>query len=282
MKEIEPGTTYNRLSFIALTDRYVTYGKMFQKRYRLAAWQCKCGNVTLDVPAHVRSGAVKSCGCAAFERHVKVRSKYAGSSKVKNHTGMRAGRLTCTGLADSFMHSLGGKKVLWNFKCDCGREINTTIYDVKINKVRECAVCANLTAKRKRERAPLRMQRDFQRAMAKYSPLVGEKRHRLTLVEYSHIDSRRGYMWTFKCDCGQECKASAAEWLRGNAKSCGCLRAEVSKRLAEEKRGKPAKNRKDNKPAWGIEGVRNVGLASLFAPAPVIRTTKATYTHKSD
>ena len=60
--------------------------------------------------------------------------------------------------------------------------------------------------------------------------LVGERFGRLVVVEKDK--ARNGHVrWRCKCDCGKECIVYGSSLKTGNTTSCGCYKAENSKRL---------------------------------------------------
>ena len=96
---------------------------------------------------------------------------------------------------------------LWLFKCDCGNEKITTTSDVISKRVQSCGCLLR----------------------KKVIDITGEKYGRLTAVRLVENGSRKWKTkWLFKCDCGNEIVLSANAARRGNTKSCGCLRREVS------------------------------------------------------
>ena len=71
------------------------------------AGKCDCGVEKVVPSGSLRSGKVKSCGCAKT------------SNRRKDITGEVYGRLTITGF-----HSMASNRVSkWNAKCSCGKEV---------------------------------------------------------------------------------------------------------------------------------------------------------------
>lgn len=67
---------------------------------------------------------------------------------------------------------------------------------------------------------------------AKQKNLTGKKYNRLSVLELSESRDYGGSkkrMWLCKCDCGNIFKVNTSAIIRGNTKSCGCLRDEKSK-----------------------------------------------------
>lgn len=57
--------------------------------------------------------------------------------------------------------------------------------------------------------------------------LVGERFGRLTVKAYSHTVDGRCY-WVCQCDCGGAAYCTTNKLTSGRARSCGCLRSELS------------------------------------------------------
>lgn len=66
--------------------------------------------------------------------------------------------------------------------------------------------------------------------MAKLKNLTGQRFDRLVVVERAGSDKQRRAMWKCQCDCGEIRVEYSTNLLRGRAKSCGCLRAEKSRK----------------------------------------------------
>lgn len=63
--------------------------------------------------------------------------------------------------------------------------------------------------------------------------ISGQTFGRLTVVEFSHRDGQR-CLWRCRCSCGTERLHESRDLRRGDAKSCGCLRSELTgKRFAK-------------------------------------------------
>ena len=58
---------------------------------------------------------------------------------------------------------------------------------------------------------------------------IGEVFTRLTVVEFSHKDSRSRKWWKCKCSCGKERVLHTSNLRSGNTRSCGCLATETKK-----------------------------------------------------
>lgn len=66
--------------------------------------------------------------------------------------------------------------------------------------------------------------------MSRVIDLTGQRFGRLTVIE--RVQPRQGCTnarWLCRCDCGNETKVIGTTLRRGESKSCGCLRAEISK-----------------------------------------------------
>ncbi len=65
--------------------------------------------------------------------------------------------------------------------------------------------------------------------MPKAIDLTGRTFGRLTAIEMSEHQHRATRSWRCKCKCGSEIIVSGQELRRGDTKSCGCLRRDVTK-----------------------------------------------------
>lgn len=56
--------------------------------------------------------------------------------------------------------------------------------------------------------------------------LIGEKFHKLTIIENKGIDKDGHTNYLFRCDCGNETKVALTLVKNGHTKSCGCMKYE--------------------------------------------------------
>ncbi len=61
--------------------------------------------------------------------------------------------------------------------------------------------------------------------------IKGNRYNKLVALEFSHSHQKNAY-WKFQCDCGQVTTLAAHSVKRGDSKSCGCHRREVSRQKA--------------------------------------------------
>lgn len=97
-----------------------------------AAWWCRCdcGARSSVATANLRSGQVRSCGCARHEN--------AGRKRL-DLTGQRFGRLVVLGPAED--QAAGVAKVAraaWLCRCDCGKEKAVTTHSLRTCGQRTC------------------------------------------------------------------------------------------------------------------------------------------------
>ena len=92
-----------------------------------AEWICKClcGNMTKVKGQHLRSGAIKSCGCYMRE--------CISRAKTVDLLGQRFGRLAVT----EYAGSRNGRAV-WRCKCDCGNEVDVFSSYLKTGDTQSC------------------------------------------------------------------------------------------------------------------------------------------------
>lgn len=85
--------------------------------------------------------------------------------------------------------------------------------------------------------------------------LIGQKFHRLAVIEYNGKNKQGNSLWKCICDCGKETIVIGSNLKRGNTKSCGCLKIEKIK-LANTTHGYSSGKRKSRTyRIWcGIQG----------------------------
>ena len=150
--------------------------------------QCDCGRETLQESHKIRSGIVKSCGCAR------------STDRQKDVANQRFGRLTALYRLDKKR----GSSYLWHCRCDCGREV-----DVPVNALisGNTASCGCQKSERMRQRA---------------KDITNCRFGRLVAIEPTEERMQGGVIWLCRCDCGKMQKVSLNALLSGNTTSCGC------------------------------------------------------------
>lgn len=104
----EIGNTYTYLTVIERAENSAEG----RARWRC---KCKCGNETIVLGKHLRSGNTKSCGCLQRERAAESNMKRAGSL-----IGQKFGKLTVIEEVGFFTHTNGRKSRLYKCLCECG------------------------------------------------------------------------------------------------------------------------------------------------------------------
>lgn len=64
--------------------------------------------------------------------------------------------------------------------------------------------------------------------MGKRIDLSGQRFGRLSVVDFAGRDGANKALWNCVCDCGESIAVRGSDLRRGKAKSCGCLRREVT------------------------------------------------------
>lgn len=102
-----------------------------QKKRSCTLWRCRCdcGKDILLEPYKIRNQIVRSCGC---QRGVK---------RIKDLTGQRFGRLTALYRLDK----MRGSSYLWQCRCDCGKEVQTTANSLLSGNSKSCG-CGRVDA----------------------------------------------------------------------------------------------------------------------------------------
>ena len=136
---------------------------------------------------------------------------------MKDITGMKWGRLT----AIAFTRRVG-TIYYWIFKCDCGKEKELNVSDVKSGKIRSCGCLVKEAAK-------------MRRISPSINNLNGRRFGRLTVIAFhGYSESKKSSaLWMCKCDCGKNKVVKGGNLTNKNRSSqtlsCGCLREETLK-----------------------------------------------------
>lgn len=74
------------------------------------------------------------------------------------------------------------------------------------------------------------MARATKPSTTKPSPMTpGQRFGRLTAVEFVERGKHYSARWRFRCECGEEVVVDASAVRKGNTKSCGCFKSEMSR-----------------------------------------------------
>ncbi len=136
-------------------------------------------------------------------------------ARAEDLTGQKFGKLTVLEKTDQRKN----KYVVWRCRCECGKEVQASSKELKKGSVWNCGCVPRKNARKGRVAEDLTGQR-FGRLVALYPT---EKR-----------DSKGSVYWHCKCDCGNAADVSEAELRHGNYRSCGCLKAENQKKIADK------------------------------------------------
>ena len=160
------------------------------------------------------------------------KNEQKAAARQKDLSGMRFGKLTALSATDK---RADGGSVVWNCRCDCGKQKDVSSRRLLRGKVRSCGCLSNPEPK------------DY----------IGKRFGRLTVLalEGRVSPKKTELFWRCVCDCGNETTVGQTELQNGDTQSCGCLQRERSaenKQLIENTSVKVLetlknRTRKDNK-----------------------------------
>jgi hypothetical protein len=164
--------------------------------------RCECGNELNVKYASLRSGTKKSCGCLKRDR-------------------LRENRLDVSGMKFNMLLAikptgeLKKGKILWEWRCDCGKLVVHTINEAKHTKSCGCLKKVNLKHR---------------------LDASGQKFGSLTAIRPTNESRRACIIWEWECDCGKHVFFTLNEVKYSNYKSCGCMTLEARRKNIEKGR----------------------------------------------
>ena len=126
---------------------------------------------------------------------------------LKDLTGQKLGELQVISRAENHITKGGNSIVMWNCKCDCGRDIIAYASSLRQGQ-KSCGMCA--TEKH-----------------------IGKRFGRLVVESVSDkLNNSGSKMLHCKCDCGNYTDASISALNSGATVSCGCYIKEIARKVA--------------------------------------------------
>ena len=139
--------------------------------------------------------------CAVFLQKMAKRERKEGVVTSKIKPEYRVGMLTAKRKTQQRKNGY----IVWECRCDCGREVFLDSRRLQRGNVRDCG-CMSVVGSGRRD-------------------ISGRRFGRLTALSPTAERSGRGcVIWRCRCDCGKEVCADLNQLMSGNKKSCGCLK----------------------------------------------------------
>lgn len=154
--------------------------------------RCTCGTERAVVGNTMTAGISRCCGCIR---------------PIENLTGRRFGARVVLGFHGRNKH----KQLLWDCRCDCGKEHTVISQQVKAGKTLSCGC-----------------DRYVKIAKAKTIDLAGTVRGFWSVISCAGKAGKNGDLhWNCRCECGVERVVSGMALRAGLTKSCGCKRGDL-------------------------------------------------------
>ena len=191
------GKRFGHLTVVEKTDKT-------QDHYCVWRCRCDCGREIEVNTRRLKNGVITDCGC------IPKKTARRGN-QAEDLTGRRFGYLTVLHRTEN-----RGKRTCWLCRCDCGQIKSATARDLKAGKVKSCGCRTH----------------DHQHNRV---DLTGQKFGRLLAIEPTNRRDRKGSVyWRCQCDCGNETEVTEDGLVQGNSLSCGCLKRENQKEIADK------------------------------------------------
>lgn len=190
------------------------FGRLVAQRivsHKPVKWECicDCGNTTIVSSTHLTTGHTLSCGCYGRER--------TSITNLKDLTGKRFGRLFVINKTP-FGHITPKGQELTQYQCicDCGNFCHVLGMNLVTGNTQSCGCYG-------REQA----------SKAFLNDITGMRFGRLTVIKRAANRGERTY-WVCRCDCGTIKEVWSQSLVRGNTKSCGCIKSSAGEALTRD------------------------------------------------
>lgn len=159
-------------------------------------WECKCncGTIKSVLGQSLRNGNSLSCGCLLKE------------TNSKDITGQKFNHLLAL---ESTHQAHSNGSIIWKCLCDCGKIHYVSLNDLTYGSIKSCGC----------------LQKENAYAVNGKNLLNQIFGKLLVIKNLNKSDSQGNRIWLCLCDCGNLCEATTSNLLRGDKKSCGCLRS---------------------------------------------------------
>lgn len=180
-------------------NKYMKIGDMVNQRFGLLTvlsitkdhrclCQCDCGNKKIILPANIKAGRTKSCGCLEQKNR---------ENRKKNLVGQRFGRL----LVIEETSNRIDRNIVWKCQCDCGNLHYTTTRNLVRNETKSCGCI-----------------------LTERSNIAGKRFGKLIAQERIQDKTNGKILWLCQCDCGNTTIVQINNLKSGHTKSCGCMK----------------------------------------------------------
>lgn len=174
----------------------LNYKKEHNIKANTTYWKCKCkcGTVKTVLGQSLRNGKSLSCGCLIKE------------TNSKNITGKKFHRLLAL---ESTHNTHSNGSIIWKCLCDCGNIHYVSLNDLTSGSIKSCGCLQKENA-----------------YFINGKNLLNQNFGKLLVIKNLNKSDKQGNrIWLCKCECGNLCEATTTNLIRGDKKSCGCLKS---------------------------------------------------------
>ena len=144
-------------------------------------------------------------------------------AKAIDLTGQKFNRLLVLGRDDTKKDK--SRQAWWKCRCDCGKEISVRGQSLRNGNTQSCGCYGREKRKEgilKSEKVKLHCQE-----MAKNNKynLIGQRFGKLLVIQETDVSKNNSPVWKCKCDCGNITYVTSNCLMKGDTKSCGCIKS---------------------------------------------------------
>lgn len=190
------GQNFGLLTILGVNEKRTQESRDRRKRGEITKswiyWDClcKCGKKTVVTTQKLEKGKIISCGC--------YRLKYDWNNII----GEKFGKWIV-------LKQIQNKNYLC--KCECGTIKEVDGFNLVRGLSNDCG-CSRLKKLEERNEVDL----------------IGQKFHKLTVVEKGEVNNFNKRRWKCQCDCGNTTYVITSLLVAGHTQSCGCMNSKTN------------------------------------------------------
>lgn len=144
-------------------------------------------------------------------------------AKAIDLTGQRFNRLIV--IERDFLAKDKSRQAWWKCKCDCGNIISVRGQCLRNGNTQSCG-CYGFEKRNEAIRKSEKVKQHCKEmAQKQKQDMLNKKFGKLTVIAATDLNKNGSAIWKCKCDCGNICYVTQNCLVKGDTKSCGCIKS---------------------------------------------------------